>query len=57
MCSHILEISEKLCSRLAIVNLGRVVTQGRKDELMRDGENLERLFMRSVGREPTRRSS
>jgi ABC-2 type transport system ATP-binding protein len=57
MCSHILEISEKLCNRLAIVNLGRVVTQGRKDELMRDGENLERLFMRSVGREPTRRSS
>ena len=57
MCSHILEISEKLCNRLAIVNLGRVVVQGRKDELMRDGENLERLFMRSVGREPTRRSS
>jgi ABC-2 type transport system ATP-binding protein len=57
MCSHILEISEKLCSRLAIVNLGRVVTQGRKDDLMRDGENLEKLFMRSVGREPTRRSS
>jgi len=57
MCSHILEISEKLCNRLAIVNLGRVVAQGLKDELVKDGENLERLFMRSVGREPTRRSS
>lgn len=57
MCSHILEISEKLCNRLAIVNLGRVAAQGRKDELVKDGEDLERLFMRSVGREPTRRSS
>jgi len=49
MASHILEISERLCNRLAIVNLGKVVAQGNKDELLKDGENLERLFMRSVG--------
>ena len=49
MASHILEISERLCSRLAIVNLGRIVAQGKLDDLLRDGENLERLFLRSVG--------
>ncbi len=49
MASHILEISERLCNKLAIVNLGKVVAQGNKDELLKDGENLERLFMRAVG--------
>jgi ABC-2 type transport system ATP-binding protein len=49
MCSHILEISERLCNRLAIVNLGKVVAQGRKDELLRKGGNLEELFLKSVG--------
>lgn len=49
MASHILEISERLCNRLAIVNLGRVVAQGAIDELLKDGENLEKLFLRSVG--------
>jgi ABC-2 type transport system ATP-binding protein len=49
MASHILEISERLCNKLAIVNLGKVVTQGNLDELLKGGENLERLFMRAVG--------
>jgi len=49
MASHILEIAEKLCDKLAIVNLGRVVAQGKIDELLVGGENLERLFLRSVG--------
>lgn len=49
MASHILEIAEKLCNKLSIVNLGRVVAQGRIDELLKGGESLERLFMRSVG--------
>ena len=49
MASHILEISERLCNKLSIVNLGRVVAQGQIDELLKDGENLERLFLRSVG--------
>jgi ABC-2 type transport system ATP-binding protein len=49
MASHILEISERLCNKLAIVNLGKVVAQGNLDELLKGGENLERLFMRAVG--------
>ena len=49
MASHILEISERLCNKLAIVNLGRIVSQGRINDLVRKGENLEKLFLRSVG--------
>ena len=49
MCSHILEISEKLCSRIAIVDNGKVVAEGSKDELVKDGENLEEFFLRSIG--------
>jgi len=49
MASHILEISERLCNKLAIVNLGKVVAQGRINDLIREGENLEKLFLRSVG--------
>jgi len=57
MASHILEISEKLCNKLAIVNLGRIVAQGKKEDLVPEGENLERLFMRSIGGDIRRRPS
>lgn len=49
MASHILEISQRLCNRLAIVNLGRVVSEGRIEDLLKKGESLEQLFLRSVG--------
>ncbi len=49
MASHILEIAERLCSRIAIVNLGKVVAQGQIGEMVREGDTLEKLFMRSVG--------
>lgn len=54
MASHILEISERLCNKLAIVNLGKVVAQGKIGELLKGGDNLERLFMRVVGILPSR---
>jgi len=54
MASHILEIAEKLCDRLSIVHLGKVVAEGRIDEMLRSGENLERLFLRSVGVMPSK---
>lgn len=57
LCSHILEIAERLCNKLAIVNLGRVALQGRKDELLRGGENLEKVFMRTIGGGLIRRPS
>jgi ABC-2 type transport system ATP-binding protein len=49
MCSHILEISEKVCNRIAIVNAGKVVAQGTKAELVGRDESLEKFFLRMIG--------
>jgi len=53
MASHILEISERLCNKIAIVNLGKVVAHGSTKDLIKDGDSLERLFLRSVGVRPS----
>jgi ABC-2 type transport system ATP-binding protein len=52
MCTHILEIAEKLCTRLAIINRGGIVVIGALDEIRsRAGERLEDIFMRLVTEE------
>lgn len=51
MCSHLLEMAERLCSRLAIINDGSVVGIGTLDDLKEDGEQgLDEVFVRLVGR-------
>lgn len=45
MCSHILEIAERLCDSIAIINRGRIVEQGRLAEM---GGRLEDVFLRAV---------
>ncbi len=57
MASHILEIAERLCNTLAIVNLGKVALEGSKAELVKGGEDLEQVFMRTIGGGQTRRPS
>jgi len=42
---------------IAIVNLGRVALQGSKAELVKGGEDLEQVFMRTIGGGQTRRLS
>jgi ABC-2 type transport system ATP-binding protein len=52
MCTHILEIAEKLCTRLAIINRGGIVAIGALDEIRsKAGERLEDIFMRLVTEE------
>jgi ABC-2 type transport system ATP-binding protein len=46
MCTHILEIAEKMCTRIAIINRGRIAAIGTPKELERAGESLESVFMR-----------
>jgi len=49
MCSHILEMVEKLCTRVAVIHQGRIVAQGTLEEIRsREGERLEDVFMRLV---------
>jgi ABC-2 type transport system ATP-binding protein len=49
MCTHILEIAERLCDRIAVINEGRIISHGSMDELRaNDEENLEDIFLRVV---------
>jgi len=49
MCTHILEIAQKLCTRVAVINRGRIMAKGSIDELRsKGGEDLENIFMRLV---------
>lgn len=49
LCTHVLEVAEKLCSRVGIINRGRIVTVGRLEELRAsEDENLEQIFQRVV---------
>jgi ABC-2 type transport system ATP-binding protein len=53
LTSHVLEVVERLCDRVAIINDGRIVTSGAMGELRAAGESLEDAFVRVVGAEQT----
>src|SRR5580692_141897 len=47
--SHVLEVVERLCDRVAIINDGKIVAEGRMADLRAGSETLEDVFVRSVG--------
>ena len=49
LTSHVLEVVERLCDRVAIINEGRIAAAGALDELRSRGESLEDVFVRLVG--------
>jgi ABC-2 type transport system ATP-binding protein len=49
LTSHVLEVVERLCDRVAIIHQGRVVMDGAIDELRSGSETLEDVFVRVVG--------
>ena len=49
LTSHILEVVEKLCPLIAILDDGRLKGFGPLDELRKGGESLEQLFVELVG--------
>jgi ABC-2 type transport system ATP-binding protein len=61
LTSHVLEVVERLCDRLAIIHEGRIVAEGTMTELKTqttDGSTtLEDIFVRLVGGERTKTGS
>ena len=51
LTSHVLEVVERLCDRVAIINQGRLVLDGTMAELRSGSESLEDTFVRVVGAE------
>ncbi len=53
LTSHVLEVVERLCDRIAIVNRGKVMAQGSmeslRQELHQEGNSLEDIFVQMVG--------
>src|SRR5947208_11708844 len=49
LTSHVLEVVERLCDRIAIINAGTIVTTGTVAELRAGDESLEDAFVRLVG--------
>ena len=50
LCSHILEVAERMCTRVAVIDQGRVLAAGTLDELRESSdEDLEDIFIRLVG--------
>lgn len=49
MCTHILEIAEKLCTEVAVINRGKIISQGSLEKIrLKEGEHLEDIFMRLI---------
>jgi len=51
LTSHVLEVVERLCDRVAIIHHGRLVLSGTMAELRSGSETLEDIFVRVVGAE------
>lgn len=46
--THVLEVAEKLCNKVAIIKSGKLISSGLMNEVVKDGESLEELFMENV---------
>ncbi len=46
--THVLEVAERLCNKVAIIKDGRLIAGGNMEEVVRDGATLEELFMETV---------
>ena len=53
LTSHVLEVVERLCDRVAIIHDGKVVLNGSMAELRSGSETLEDTFVRVVGAKQT----
>lgn len=52
LTSHYLEEVQALCTRIAIINKGKLAFFGPKEELVHDGRTLEQSYLAITGREP-----
>lgn len=48
--THVLEVAEKLCNKVAIINNGKIIASGTMDEVKKD-KSLEKVFLESVNNE------
>ncbi len=47
--THIMEIAERLCDRIAVIDRGRIIAEGSVEELKASAESLEDVFLKLTG--------
>ncbi len=43
--THVLEVAERLCNKVAIIKDGQILASGDMDEIVTDGKSLESIFL------------
>ena len=46
--THVLDVAEKLCNKIAIIKKGTIIANGTMEELLGDKQSLEEVFMEAV---------
>ena len=46
--THVLDVAEKLCNKVAIIKDGSLIASGNMDEILKQGQSLESIFMEVV---------
>ena len=53
--THVMEVAEKICDRIGIINHGKLIFTGTMDELQKqhgkEDESLENIFLKLIGSE------
>ncbi len=55
LTSHYLEEIQHLCNEIAIINRGKIVAEGTKEEFMKDGRSVEETYL-SITREDNKKN-
>ena len=46
--THVLDVAEKLCNKVAIIKDGTLIKAGNMEDIVKDGISLEDIFMEVV---------
>lgn len=46
--THVLDVAEKLCNKIAIIKRGQIIANGSLEELLGDHQSLEEVFLEAV---------
>ena len=46
--THVLDVAEKLCNKVAIIKDGRLLASGNMADIVKNGQSLEDIFMEAI---------
>jgi len=46
--THVLEVAEKLCNKIAMIDNGHLIVEGETTEILKNSDGLEQYFMEMI---------